>query len=298
MELSEANFNNDYDGEDFTLEVAGTKLLGQMWRPEGSPRFVYIFAHGLGAYVTFKKDFFYVILQQGGVVFGCDHIGHGRSAGARISCTMDEVVEENILEINLARERYPDLPIILHGHSMGGCASILTVLKRYDDIKDKVAGVIAEAPWISKCPQRQLNGIERIGINILLKIWPTFRLSAGVDLFSPDLDQKWVKLCDESPYYSHKLTPRLYMSVEAAQQFIHENPQLWPKELPLLFLQGDQDRLVDPIDNDKWIKSVLEREGMEVTYKLYENCPHVMLKCPKRKEVITDMLEFINKRIH
>ena len=297
MDVSEANFNLDYDGEDFTIDLNGTKLLGQTWKPAGTPRFVYIFVHGLGAFVTFKKDFFYIILEQGGVVFGCDHLGHGRSDGPRVSCTIDELVEENVRVINLAHEKYPDLPIILHGHSMGGCASIMTVFKRWDDIKGKVSAVIAEAPWISKCPQRELGRFERVGINMLAKIWPTKQLPAGVDLFSPDLDQKWVKLCNESPLYSHTLTPRLYLSIEAAHAFIHQSHHLWPAELPLLFIHGGNDALVDPKDNDKWIKTVMERDGLDVTYKFYEDVPHVPLKCPRRKEIITDILKFINDHV-
>lgn len=298
MDVSEANFNIDYDGEDFTIDLNGTNLLGHTWKPEGTPRFVYIFVHGLGAFVTFKKDFFYIILEQGGVVFGCDHLGHGRSDGPRVSCTMDEIVEENVRVVNLAHEKYPDLPIVIHGHSMGGCATILTIMKRWEEIKGKVTLAILEAPWISKCPQRELGRFERFGINLLHKIWPTKELPAGVALFSPDLHPGWVELCDKSPLYSHTLTPRLYLSVEEAHAFVRENIDRWPAELPLLFIQGANDALVDPQGNDEWIKALQAREGLDITYKLYDDVPHVPLKCPKRKEIIEDILKFLNDHLH
>ena len=164
---------------------------------------------------------------------------------------------------------------------MGGMAAIMTILKKYEEIKGKITAVITEAPWISKCPQRELSTIERFGINILQRVWGTFKVSAGVEMYSPDLDQNWVKMCDESPYYCKSLTPRLYLSVEEAHEFVHANADLWPQELPLLFLQGEVDALVDAKGNEKWIQAVLAGEGMKVTYKLYPDVPHVTLKCPK-----------------
>jgi acylglycerol lipase len=151
VDISDAKWDLDYDGEDFTIKLStGEELLGQTWKPEGDPKFIYLFMHGLGAFLTFKKDFFYVILENKGVVFGSDHLGHGRSPGPRVSCTADELADEVVQLCRLARERYPNLPIILHGHSMGGMAVIFTMLKRYEELRPlKITGVIAEAPWLS-----------------------------------------------------------------------------------------------------------------------------------------------------
>jgi acylglycerol lipase len=121
VELEDAHFDLAYDGEDFTVELRpGVDLLGQTWKPEGVPRFVYCFCHGLGAFLTFKKDFFYLVLERQGVVFACDHLGHGRSPGTRTYLSLDELITEAVKVLQLAHERYPSLPVILHGHSMGG----------------------------------------------------------------------------------------------------------------------------------------------------------------------------------
>ncbi|OHT14571.1 Clan SC, family S33, methylesterase-like serine peptidase [Tritrichomonas foetus] len=299
MELSEAKYDIEYDGEEFT--VAGLDLYGNIWKPENAPTFIYIFVHGLGAFTTFKKDFFYLILEKGGVVFGCDHLGHGKSPGSRTSCTVGEVIDEIVQIVQLAHSKYPELPIVVHGHSFGGLSAIMMMLTKYEEVKElkeNVKCAIAEAPWISKCPQRQLNSVERVGIKFLSWTFSKLRLGSGVDLFSPDLDKNWVELVSKSPLYSYDLTPRLYTLVEEAQEFCRQNVEKWPKDLPLLFCQGTDDALVDAKDNEKWINSLKEVEGVTADYKRYEKGSHVLLKCPHRPTVAKDMLDFIEAHIH
>ena len=295
MELADAKFDIEYDGEPFTIKESGVDLFGNIWKPAGEPKFVYVFLHGMGAFITFKKDFFYLILERQGVVFGCDHLGHGKSQGKRTSSTVAEVVDATVQVVNLAKQRYPNLPIVIHGHSFGGLSSLMTVYTRYNDIKENLKCVIVEAPWISKCPQRELNRVEQYGVRFLGKVIPNMGIGVGVDLFSPDLDKRWVDLVRDDPLYSHKVTPRLFVSALDAQQYIRDNIANWPKELPLLFLMGKADALVDPADNEKWVTDLQKVDGVQVTYKSYENVPHVMLKCPYRATIIKDMFEFMDK---
>lgn len=299
MESKDDKIDIEYDGESFSIIVSDTKLNGNIWKPEGIPEFVYIFVHGLGAFVTFKKDFFHIINEKHGVVFGCDHLGHGISEGKRASCTVDEVIDETIQVINLANERYPTLPIVIHGHSFGGLCTIETFLTAYDDIKDKnIKCVIAEAPWISQCPQHQINRFEKFGIKFLNAIAPNAQIDPGIDLFSPDLNKEWVEVVDNSPLYAKKVTPRLLFSVQNAHQHVRENVKDWPKEIPLLFCQGTDDTLVDAKENGEWVKMLQDQEDVDVTYKIYDNCPHVLLECPFRHVVAKDILDFIDEHIH
>ena len=263
MELKDAVFSLDYDGEDFEIPLEeGINLKGCVWKPTESPRFVYIFVHGLAVCVTFKKDLFPLILEKGGVVYGCDHYGHGRSPGERTSGTVDRMVEETIKVIKKAHEEYPSLPIVLHGHSMGGLCSIYTSITKYEsDMKGIVKCVIAEAPWISPCPQRQLNSFEWYGIKLLSWITPNMLIHSNVEFYSDDMDKRFVDLCHERTDLvgSDELTPMLYLSVEEKQNFIHQHPELWPEELPLLFAQGKVDQLVDYKKSDIWVNKVLQR---------------------------------------
>ena len=296
-EPTKPNYNDDYDGEDFTVTVSGSELKGMKWKPEGQPKFIYIFVHGLGAYVTFKKDFFYDILKLGGVVYGTDHIGHGRSPGSRVSTTIDEIIEETEKTVLHAKEEYPTLPVLLHGHSMGGLSVLSLAIKDPKFASDNVKAIIAEAPWISECPQRKLNIIERGGIRALNYVMPRIQISGGVDFFSDDLDNEWVELCKKNPLYEYNLTPRLYVSVMDWQAKVRADWKNWPTTVPLLFLQGLADPLVDAKQSEPWIQQLVDDKDIDATYKLYETGSHVMLKSNLRKEITDVITEFINTKL-
>ena len=292
MELSEAKFSNEYDGTDFKVRVGEVDLLGQYWIPE-NPTFIYVFVHGLGAYITFKRDFFDVILSNNGAVFACDHLGHGRSPGPRTSCTIDECIEETQHVIEYAQEKCANLPVVLHGHSMGGLISLSTVYKDPEWALSHIKCVIAEAPWISQCPQKRIGPVTGALIHGVSWIAPNLKIKNDVKFFSDDLDPKWVQLCQDCPLYSYDITPRLVVSQRAWASKVHQSVDLWPAQLPLLFLQGKKDPLVDAIESDQYITPLSKREGVKVTYKLYEEGSHVMLKSALRPQICHEILDFI-----
>ena len=296
-ETHKPNYNDDYDGEDFTITVSNLELKGMKWKPENSPRFIYVFIHGLGAYITFKKDFFYDIMAIGGVVYATDHIGHGRSAGSRVSCTIDEIIEETEKTILLAKEENPGLQVLLHGHSMGGLSAISLAIKDPDFATQNIKAIVAEAPWISECPQRKLNILERGGIRAIKYILPTFQISGGVDFFSDDLDKNWVEMTKNNKLYEYNLTPRLYVSVMDWQAKVRSEWKNWPKAVPLLFLQGLVDPLVDAKQSEPWIQQLVDDKEIDATYKLYETGSHVMLKSNLRQEVVNDINSFIHAKL-
>jgi alpha-beta hydrolase superfamily lysophospholipase len=61
----------------------------------------------------------------------------------------------------------------------------------------------------------------------------------------------------------------------------------------MLFAHGTNDPVVDPVAAGNWGKAVRDRVDTNVTYRSYENAPHVLLKSPWRAEVARDMLAFI-----
>jgi acylglycerol lipase len=293
MELSDAEFSLDYDGLDFKITLrVGVLLLGQLWKPPGdAPSFVMVFLHGLGAFITFKRDFFSVITANNGAVFACDHFGHGRSPGPRTSCTIEEIEEETIKVLELAHSVYPNVPIVLDGHSMCALATIFTALRSPDPCPAlNLRSVIIEAPWLFQCPAQTIGLFEKCVVQLLEWIWPTFRLPKGANGITPDLDSRWSELVTATPMYIRSLTPRLFISAAKAQRFVQETINLWPPQLPLLFLQGGADGLADPIGNHNWITQFQSIAGHDVTYRQYPSGTHFLLKGPDLGSVIREIL--------
>ncbi|KAK8891399.1 hypothetical protein M9Y10_028607 [Tritrichomonas musculus] len=299
VEYEEVEWDIKYDGEDFNVPLDSVHLMGQIWKPEGDPKFVYVFVHGLAVFITFKKDFFKIIQDMKGVAFACDHLGHGRSPGAKVSCKIDEIIEETKQVILLAHKRYPDLPILLHGHSMGGLTVLKLAMTNQDFVRQYLCGIIAEAPWISRCPQREPGCCTVCCLRCFDKCCcSNSQFDGGVSHFSSDLAPEWVQKMKESPYMGKTITPRLYVSVRDSIKFVRENQSEFPRDVPLLFLQGMNDDLVEGKESEVWINQLISiNDTHKITYKSFPEGPHVMLKTKIRAHVIKEMMNFMQTYI-
>ena len=109
---------NSHDGR--------TRLHGVVWRPEGEPKAVLQLVHGMVEYIERYDGFASYMAQQGFLVVGHDHLGHGESIvtkedyGYFEEMNGNRVLLEDIHQIRkIYQDKYPDLPYLILGHSMG-----------------------------------------------------------------------------------------------------------------------------------------------------------------------------------
>jgi acylglycerol lipase len=295
LSLEAAVFNFEYDGEDFTITVHSSTLTGCFWRPP-SPQYVFLFVHGLSDFVTVNHDISDIIVASGGVFMGCDHIGHGRSPGPRISCTIDEIVEETELVIQKARELFPTLPIFLYGYSMGALSVLHLIFQKRDFATSSLRAAIVQSPWISMYAGK-LSFIESVAVWIGAKVTPLLKFPAGTDKWPADLRSDYIESLIHCPHYFTHITPRLLDSALRTMTTVRQKYREWPKELPILFMQGGSDVLVDPETNRAWFEAVREATGEKVVdIKLYEGGNHNLLKGRVTRPLgLQDILDFINR---
>lgn len=115
--------------EEFELpSTDGTSTCkGTLWAPaEGDPRALVQISHGMcehiGCYDRSARD----LVRRGYVVYGIDHIGHGRTQpDPELRGVFDpehgndHIIEDQHAVRELMAKRYPGLPLVLLGHSMG-----------------------------------------------------------------------------------------------------------------------------------------------------------------------------------
>ena len=113
---------------EFTFPSADgkTQIHAVEWLPDGDARAVLQIAHGVSEYILRYEPFAAYLTEQGFAVVGHDHLGHGSSMvpdgkpmyfGPKGSWNW--VVQDIETRRTLARERFPNLPYFLLGHSMG-----------------------------------------------------------------------------------------------------------------------------------------------------------------------------------
>lgn len=94
---------------------------------EIAPKAVVQISHGMCEYIGRYDDFAEYMVQNGYAVFGNDHLGHGATSsgehgtdGYFAERDGRKYVLKDLRRMNqIAHEAYPELPVILLGHSMG-----------------------------------------------------------------------------------------------------------------------------------------------------------------------------------
>ena len=114
------------------------KIATTIYRPDGQPRAIFQISHGMAEHRLRYAEFAQNLAKLGFVVVTSDHRGHGGSAASPEElgyfnkhkgwqkCVND--LYELMIQV---KQEYPDVPVILFGHSMGSIMA-RSFVKRYD----------------------------------------------------------------------------------------------------------------------------------------------------------------------
>ena len=263
----------------------GIEIYWQAWRPDGEPRAVIVLAHGAsehsGRYAWTGEQ----LNARGYAVYAIDHRGHGRSAGDRaVIDRMSHAVEDLHTLVERAAGAYPGRPLVLLGHSMGGCVALAYTAEHEDALDALVlSGPLAVLEAASP--------VQRIVGRVLSAVAPSLGVVA-IDSSAVSRDPAVVKDYDDDPLNYHgKLPARTVTELARAIETFPEAVTRF--RLPLLVMHGTADRLV-PIAGGEM---VAERAGSEdKTFKRYDGLFHEILNEPERQQVLNDMADWLDAR--
>ena len=260
----------------------GLQFFGQEWRPEGGARAVVALIHGLGEHSGRYQHVADYFTQHGLGVVALDHRGHGRTGGKRGHGSYDAILDDIQHLIQEAEKRYPGLPVILYGHSLGGALVLYYALKR----KPQLKGVIATAPGL--IPARASGGQKALA-KIMSTIAPGFQINNGLDVTGLSHDPETARAYTADPLVHPKISARLGLDLMQNGQWVIEHAAEFP--LPLLLLQGSADRLVNPAGARQFAAGLAGK----VTYKVYDGWYHELHNEVEKETVLADMVAWIDQ---
>lgn len=293
MELSEAVFSFDYDGDDFTINQGEKVLRGCKWvASDLPPEFCVVFVHDFFSFGSQNHDFFDVLTSRGAVVYACDHLGHGRSPGKRIMLEINDVCEETLKVIQLAKTENPTLPLYILAQN-GGALSIIYGFLTNNEFKSNnlVKGVILESPWVCSWQQKQFGIFETVFLILMNKLCPSFLLDTGFSFFTDKNPEHFVKMSTDCALYFPYITPKLYLSVMDAITLVREKASEWPK-VPTMFAIGDHETVLQIDQLNQFLASFEKTKHMQI--KRYD-CGHMISKEESRAEYMQDIFDFVQK---
>ncbi|MFC4722071.1 alpha/beta hydrolase [Geojedonia litorea] len=224
--------------QQFTLNVHNTKLFGQYWQSMVVNRVV-VLVHGMGEHSSrYERFVIPELLTQGYAVVAFDLFGHGKSNGKKGCVPSYEALLEAIhVTINAAENLFPNTPVILYGHSLGGNLVLNYALKRPHNLK----AVIASSPFLRLAfhPPKW----KMILGKLLLKIAPSVTMPSELDVSAISRDEDEVIRYVSDPLVHDKVSPMYTFPVIAAGKWAIKAAKTL--QTPTLLLHGTGDRITD-----------------------------------------------------
>jgi len=270
----------------FWHTTQGVKIYGVEW-PTPSAQAVVGLVHGVGEHCRRYDHLATFFQSQSIALVSFDRQGNGRSEGRRGDVANFHYFYEEIASLLIECERrYPDRPVFLYGHSLGGNLLLNYVLKRHPDL----AGLILSAPYIQLAFQPPALKLA-LG-KIMRNIWPGFTQSNPLDLQYLSRDPQVAEDYQADPLVHDKISARTALdSIEAADfldNYLGELPY------PTLLMHGDQDRLTSYPASKDFAERI---QGDDFTFKSWPGFFHELHNEPAQAEVFAFIYKWLQPRI-
>jgi acylglycerol lipase len=219
------------------------KLVGYVWDVE-SPNHVMCIIHGVGEYAGRYDRMAKVLGAAGIAVLSMDLRGHGLSDGRRgDTAPRTDVFSDIDLMLAEAERRWPGVPVVLYGHSMGG--NIGLDYRARGGMNDVPQKFIISAPWIrlANGPSPKLMPLFKAAA----KVAPMTSMKSGCD--EKDLgDLEMVRPYAENPLVHPFITLRTAYDCMSIGEAIYKGRNETNHRAdgkPFLLMHGSADKICD-----------------------------------------------------
>jgi acylglycerol lipase len=272
-----------------TLRTAdGLDLFWRGWLPR-SPRAVVVIVHGLaehsGRYGHVGRHF----AARGWAAYALDARAHGRSPGPKVHVAgFEDFLEDVRSTLAFARERHPDRPVFLLGHSQGGLVVLQYALRHPEGLP----GIVVTSPFLGAHPSVRPSAAFRLALAALLRLAPRLLLPSGVDPGRISRDPEVVKAYVQDPLVSRRVSPAWYAALRRAQTEVRAGAARL--EVPCLILASPDETLVDPQAVRRF---VAEASAARVASSWWAGLRHELLNEPERELVLARIDEWLDARL-
>nr|GAT57939.1 predicted protein [Mycena chlorophos] len=272
-----------------------------------APRAVIVFLHGAPEHCGRYTDFHTALAKDHNIsVFAYDLRGYGRTAQdekhksptSHYGRTWSEPQMHDMQwAIAEARSRFPDLPLFVMGTSFGAT----TLLGFFTDTKlaDARLGTQAELTGIiiGSGTLSHANPPPAILVWILTLVagvfpWTLFPLRNKTTDLSRNKESG--KAYNADPLIGTPGSLKSISSMFAQGEKAIKAPQNWPREIPVLFVHGDADRVAHFATTKKFYNAIPAEDKEWITYS---GGYHELHNEPDgiREKLLTDIVSFIYK---
>ena len=264
------------------------------WCKSEEPIAVVQLSHGMVEHIERYDEFANFLAERDLAVIGHDHVGHGRSVtcedewGYFSEANASELLVEDLHQITrYAKETYPNIPLVLLGHSMGSFIARRYLMTYGNELRAAIIlGTGNQHPLLVKAGLL-LTKIEKIIHNeryrsklLEFALFGNYNKKIPNRRTSKDWLTKEKRIVDDylnEPRCTFNFTVNGYETLLNTVDYVinPKNIDKIPKELPILISSGDCDPVGEYAKAVKKAYSMMKESGCKnVSLKLYENDRH------------------------
>ena len=284
-----------------------------IWEPQRETKAILQISHGMVEYIVRYDDFAKHLNQQGILVIGNDHLGHGQSVldeseFGYFGKEKGSAVVDDLYEVTkYAKKQYGEnIPYFLMGHSMGSFMA-----RRYlMTYGEKITGAIISGTGYKTAPvlavaffftavTKFFHGERYRSPFMKWLVFHTYnRKIADVKTKNDWLtrDAAVVAAYNENPYCKFSFTVNGYETLFGAIKYIQKqnNWEETPKQLPILMIAGEEDPVGSYGKDVKKVYKKYQQLGCNhIELKLYQDDRHELVNELDREVVYADISQWI-----
>ena len=262
-------------------------LHSETQRPNGEPTAAMVLVHGFGEHCGRYGAFIAALNEMGVAVVAYDQRGHGRSPGrpGYVRSNQDLVGDATGM-LRRTRSEFPNIPMILFGHSMGGSVATACA-SAYPDLIDLLM-LSAPAVTLHEKPTGFLRFLVQL-MSAILPIIPVTKLDAGGVSSDPAVVQRYQN--DPHVHHGFICARTVEQLVSLGERAIADCSRI---KCPTVIAHGSG----DTIASEAGAKEIDRQIGTsDRTLKLYPKLAHEILNEPDQAEVRSFYLDWLRERL-
>lgn len=285
----------------------GTPLHVERWEPKGPVRFVMVLVHGGAEHVGRYDRLARMFGGHGGLCFGLDHRGQGKSGGRKghvrsfeeYAADLGQVMQAVAAELPEG-QRPQAMPWFVFGHSMGGLITLTYLLEqaRAPAQADQPAiggavqplplrGVIISSPLLEVAVK--VNPLKRLLGNIAARIWPTLSLPTGIPANAICRDPAEVERYAKDPRRVGVITAGWFGAMKRATARVRA--EVGKIETPCLWYVGTGDTICSHQATMEVFRSIPEPDARGTSLHCFEGYYHELHNEPEKlRAPVLDMV--------
>lgn len=290
-------------------------VKGYKWtRLNVKPRGIVIISHGMAENIERYNEYAEFLVKNNIFVYGNSHRGHGITAnsvkdlGYLGTDGWNRMREDLIYSIEMARKDYKDTKIILLGHSMGSFLARDLIM----DHSDLVDGLILSGTgFYSRLKLKIAAGLSNIKVTQKGPLYKSRLLDNMVfgnnnkRIPSPKTKYDWISRDEKvvQDYISSPYCGSIHTSSFFLEFFTHverviykRNFKMKNKDLKIYLFSGENDPVGDYGKGVNKLIKYYKGKNFDVKWKFYPGGRHEMLNEINKKEVYSDVLNWINEK--